>query len=240
MTPVTVGDLKVPLPPRYRESWRSPFEDHIYARLAADMTVLDVGSGRNPTVPADRRPQGTKYVGLDLSGAELRAAGTGAYDLAVVGDVRHHMPGLVSQVDVAVSWQVFEHVKPLEVALNNIYQYLKPGGSLVSVLSGGWSVFAIVNRLIPSAIGGRLVEHSMRRLGTNQPVFPAYYDRCSERSLRRMMTGWSEVTIHPLFRGATYFHFSNVLTRAYLIYENATRRAKLKNLATHYLLIGQK
>ena len=34
-----------------------------------------------------------------------------------------------------------------------------------------------VNRLLPNAVGKRLVERSMRRSESDQPVFPAYYDR---------------------------------------------------------------
>lgn len=228
------------MPPRYSAPWRSPFEDNIYARLTPGMTVLDVGSGRNPTVPVERRPHGTTYVGLDVSSEELLAAGRNAYDSVVVADVSQPIPALVGQVDLVVSWQVFEHVKPLDIALTHLYEYLRPGGCLVSLFSGAWSAFGLVNRLMPNAIGNRLVEQSMRRTGTNQPVFPAYYDCCSERLLRRTMHQWSDVAIHPLFRGATYVHFSRILTRSYLIYENAVRRAGLTNLATHYLLIARK
>lgn len=240
MTSVTEADVKVDLPPRYSTRWREPFDENVFGRLTEGIMVLDVGSGRNPTVPPHRRPLGTTYVGLDVSADELRAAGPGAYDDTFVADVAERVPALVGNVDLAVSWQVFEHVKPLDVALDNVRDYLKPGGTLVSLFSGGWSAFGVVNRLLPNAIGNLLVERSMRRMNSNQPVFPAYYDRCSEHALRSMMNEWSEVVIYPLFHGATYFHFSRILTRFYLAYENAVRRARLGNLATHYLLVARR
>lgn len=239
VTYVTEADSKVGLPPRYGTRWQQPFEDAIVKHLREDTTVLDVGSGRNPAVAPEERPAGVHYVGLDLSADELAAAGTGAYDGTVVADATTRVPHLVGTVDLVVSWQVFEHVKPLDAALNNMHAYLRPGGVLVSFFSGGLSVFGVVNRLIPHTLGTRVVEFSMRRKGTAHPVFPAYYDRCTERSLRTMTRGWSEVKIHPFFRGATYFHFSGVLTRAYLAYENSVRRARLRDLATHYLLIAR-
>jgi SAM-dependent methyltransferase len=237
---VTAADSKVALPPRYDWPWREPFDGAIQQRLANDITILDVGSGRNPAIEPGRRPPGTRYVGLDLSGAELADAGDGAYDDTVVGDATIPVPRLVETVDLAVSWQVFEHVRPLDAALENLRTYLRPGGWLVSMFSGGLAAFAVVNRMLPNAVGSRLVERSMRRKGTRYPVFPAYYDGCTARALRANMRPWSHVEIHPFFRGATYFHFSKPLSRAYLAYENGVRRAGIEDLATHYLLIAQR
>lgn len=240
MSGVAEADAKVELPPRYHTRWRDPFEDNIRTRLREGMTVLDVGSGRNPTlVPVDR-PANTTYVGLDLSSGELERAGLGTYDELVEADVTSRVPELVGRVDLAVSWQVFEHIKPLGAALDNLHAYLKPGGTLISVFSGRWSAFGIVNRLIPDAVGSRLVERSMRRQGSNQPVFPAHYDHCTYSALSKMTADWSDVELHALFRAATYFHFSRLLTRTYLAYENAVRRAGLADLATHYLLIARR
>ena len=108
------------------------------------------------------------------------------------------------------------------------------------LFSGRWSVFGVANRLIPNALGSSLVQRSMRRQETNRPVFPAYYDRCSYGALAKMTAGWSDVEIQPLFHAATYFHFSRLLARTYLAYENAVRRAGLAGLATHYLLIARR
>lgn len=240
MAVVTDIHPNVVSPPRYNYPWRRPFDENIQARLRPGMSILDIGSGQRPTLVADERPPDTRYVGLDASRDELVKAGEGAYDELVVADAATRMSALDGTIDLAVSWQVFEHVKPLEAALDNVFHYLRPGGTLVSLFSGGWSVFGVVNRALPDAIGGRLVERSMRRRDSDQPVFPAYYDGCSYRSLRRMTEQWHTVEIQPLFRAAVYFHFSEALSKAYLAYENAVHRARLKNLATHYLLVAQK
>jgi len=114
--------------------------------MVAGMTVLDVGSGRNPTVPAADRPPRTTYLGLDISSDELRMSGHGAYDGLFVADIATApIPSLAGAVDLALSWQVFEHVKQLDRAFDNIYTYLKPGGALVSLFSGKWSAFGVVN-----------------------------------------------------------------------------------------------
>jgi cyclopropane fatty-acyl-phospholipid synthase-like methyltransferase len=231
--------MTVDLPPRYREGWREQFDEIVHRQLRPRITVLDVGSGRNPTIlPADR-PADVTYVGMDLSADELRVAGQGAYDERVVADLATHVPSLVNTIDLAVSWQVLEHVKPLDVALDNVYAYLKPDGTFVALFSGSRSAFGLVNRALPNAVAKRLVKRSMRRDETT-PVFPAYYDRCHETALQVSLSKWSEVEIRALFRGASYFHFSTLLTRAYLGYENAIERADLKNWATHYLVVARR
>jgi hypothetical protein len=104
----------VVLPLRYHTRWRQPYEDQISARLRDGMTILDIGAGRHPTLDADARPPRTTYVGLDISGDEMRAAGPNAYDEMQAADITSLVPTLVDSVDLAVSWQVFEHVKAMD------------------------------------------------------------------------------------------------------------------------------
>ena len=152
------------------------------------------GSGRHPTVAPARSAPDTMYVGLDLVAEELRLAGPGAYDQLIVADLATPVEALVGTIDLAVSWQVFEHVERLDSAFANLHAYLKPGGTLVSLFSGKWSAFGVVNRLLPDSVGHRLVDRTMRRSSNLLlPVFPAYYDRCSARALRRLAAEWSEV-----------------------------------------------
>lgn len=227
---------RLDLPPRYRSRWKQPFEDEIAAALRPGMTILDIGAGRHPTLRD--RPSGTTYIGLDPSESELVAAGDEAYDETYVVDIVEPVPSLVDCVDLAVSWQVFEHVKPLDVAFDNIHSYLRSGGTLVSLFSGKWSAFGVVNQAMPNALARRVVEWAMDR--SDRPVFPAFYHRCSARQLRKMTAVWDSVEIVPMFVGATYFSFSPLLARAYLWYEEQARARNATNLATHYLLVARK
>lgn len=226
------------LPERYRADWQAPFYSEVRSRLADASHVLDIGSGRVPTVlPADR-PSGLTYVGLDLSAAELAEAGPGSYDETVVGSVADAVPELEGRFDLAVSWQVLEHVKPLPDALRNIHGYLKPGGEFVALFSGSWSAFAVVNRVLPDRIGLPLVAKLNRREQMNRPVFPAHYDKCWYSALEGMLAPWSSVSVTPLYQGARYFSFSPWAQRLYLRYEEFAMRRHLDNLATHYLLVA--
>jgi SAM-dependent methyltransferase len=196
--------------------------------------VLDVGSGSHCTFPVDRRPSSCHYVGLDLSREELSKAAIGSYDEIWECDIAHRLPQLVDRFDLAVSWQVLEHVRPLEEALENVHSYLRSGGRFVATLSGKFSAFALINQMIPRRFG--IV--AMQRLLGREPdtVFPAYYDRCWETALVSALDKWSSVEVVPFFIGATYFSFSRALWRTYLSYEEWIVRRNYSNLATHYLI----
>lgn len=227
----------VELPPRYRSEWTEPFQHVVGARLLRGITILDIGSGRNPSVPASLRPANSTYIGLDVSADELEAAEPGSYDRHVVTDVAAFDRSLEGQVDLAISWQVLEHVLALQPAFDNVYRYLRPGGAFVSLFSGSYSAYAILNRLLPDRVGEEIVGRVMRRKGTNRPVFPAHYDSCYASALIRVCAKWDEIQLVPLYRGATYFHFSSMLQRLYLAYEDAVS-SRNANLATHYLLVA--
>ncbi|HTE84240.1 MAG TPA: class I SAM-dependent methyltransferase, partial [Dehalococcoidia bacterium] len=124
------------LPSRYEEPWRGEFESRIQALLAPGMRILDVGSGARPAVPPERRPVRCHYVGLDISLRQLHMAPPGSYDELRAGDIAVRAEDLTGQFDLALSWQVLEHVRPMAEAVENVRSYLRPGGHFVAQVSG--------------------------------------------------------------------------------------------------------
>lgn len=228
------------LPERYRVPWKGRMNAPAKERLVSGVAVIDIGSGRHPAIPVDERPEGIEYVGLDLSIDELQAAGDGAYTEVVEADATVFRPELQDRFDLALSWQVLEHVSDLAAALENVRLYLKPGGLFAAMFSGSWSAFGVVNRILPDRIGARLVDRTMKRTEKNIPVFPAHYDRCSARQIKPLLETWSRAELVPQYQGAAYFAFLPPLQRMYLAYENLTERRRLENLATHYLLLAER
>jgi 2-polyprenyl-6-hydroxyphenyl methylase/3-demethylubiquinone-9 3-methyltransferase len=227
----------VSLPDRYPR-WREAVDLAISSSLRPGMAILDVGSGRLPTIPTEARPPDCRYVGLDLSAAELAKAPPGSYDESVVSDVAEFRSELVDRFDLSTSLFVFEHVRPLTTAFENINAYLKPGGSFVAYFSGTYALFAIANRILPTSIATAILEKVMRRpAGT---TFPAHYDRCWDTALREALRGWDDVRIVPLYLGATYFNFAPPLRSAYLLYEEWALRGGHRDLATHYVVHARK
>ncbi|MGH2588016.1 MAG: class I SAM-dependent methyltransferase [Dehalococcoidia bacterium] len=226
------------LPARYAEPWLDAFYERIRPSLHPGVTILDVGSGRRPSIPTAKRPAGCRYVGLDLFLSELEKAPAGSYDEMYVADVAQRLAELEGRFDLVVSWQVLEHVKPLDVAIDNLRAYLRPGGRLVAQMSGAYSLFGIVNRLVPQRLG---VWAMQRLLGRNpETVFPAYYDRCTYTGLMYALRHWRQFDILPRYNAGYYLRFWGPVYSTYLRYENWTYDRKHWNLATHYLVTAAK
>ena len=222
------------LPARYQERWEAPFEAHLNDALRPGMTILDVGAGRRPTIEPDARPVGCRYVGLDISRAELDAAPPGSYDETWVADVTQRVPDLDGRFDLILSFQVLEHVKPLDAAFENFRAYLRPGGRFIAQFSGTLSFFGLASRVVPH----RLTLWLLRRF-TDRPVdtvFPAHYHRCWDREIRHMLRPWARAEVVPRYTGAAYLARLPALQAVYLAYENWAERTGRRDLATHYLV----
>jgi len=222
------------LPARYGDVPRARFERAVALGLRPGLSILDVGSGRRPSLPTDRRPDGCRYVALDLDRIELERAPHGAYDELVVADVVQRLRDLEERFDLVAGFHVLEHVRPLVTALENLRAYLRPGGRLVAMLSGAFAAFALANRLLPDTIGKVVMDRLMDR--DPETVFHAYYDRCWYSALERSLRPWARVEIAASFQGAEYFNFALPARRAYVAYENWASRGGHLNLATHYLV----
>ena len=222
------------LPARYSAGADRSFYAYVDPLVCPGAALLDVGSGRRPSLPPSDRPDGMHYVGLDLSHDELDAAPPGSYDEVVVSDLAIRVPALVERFDLALSWQVFEHVHDLPAALENLHAYLKPGGRLSALFSARWSAFAVANTLLPNRIAAQVASRiSGRAVDT---VFPAYYDRGTASQLEEIVNHWARAEIIPAWLGAGYFHFLRPLQAAYIGYEEWARASGRRDLATHYFL----
>lgn len=225
------------LPRRYGYSMQSVFLEHVAPLLKPGMTILDVGAGRSPTIAPAYRPRDCRYVGLDISEGELRAAAPAAYDATIAHDITRPLE-TDERFDLVLSWQVLEHVKPIDAALENLRHLLRPGGTMVAQVSGSFAAFALLARVVPHRVR---VWAMARLLGHPEEIkFPTYYDHCWASALERILEGWSSATLLPYYRGAVYFGFARPLQRVYLAYESVIARRDVRNLATHYLLVARR
>lgn len=226
--------LRGHLPSRYACWWHAEYQARLEPSLRPGITILDVGAGRNPSIPPNDRPQNSKYIGLDLSQSELEKAPTGWYDHSVAADVTEHVPALENTCDLAVSYFVLEHVADLSRAFDNIRSYLVPGGRLVTIFSGAFSFFGLANRIMPQAVSSLVLRKVLRR--PVESVFPAHYDRCWANAIERSLSRWTVVEVYPLWYGAPYLQFSRTLQSIYVGYEEWARVSNHRNLAPYYMV----
>jgi SAM-dependent methyltransferase len=234
----TTAKRRFRLPPRYELEWGTEFWSYVNDALRPGVNVLDIGAGRRPTILPERRPPDVHYVGLDVSAEELEASEPGSYDEQFVANAEVLVPELVDRFDLIVAWQVLEHFRNLPAAADSFYAYARRGGWFVSVLSGRRAAFSIANRILPSAVGERVVARLMRR--PVETVFPAHYDHCTESGLYEAFSSWEEVHVYPLWRGADYFERLPGLRGLYIRYEDWAIRRGHTNLATHYAIAARK
>jgi SAM-dependent methyltransferase len=223
------------LPERYvANEWAEEFHDRVANRLRPGVHILDVGAGRTPTVHIDARPADTRYVGLDLTESELALAPPGSYDQTVTADVTTFRGELEESFDLVVCFQVLEHVRPLAGAFDNMRRYLKPGGCLVAQLSGTFSIFGLANRVVPQWAIQKMVDKILA--GHSYVTFPAYYDRCWQSGIERLLQPWSHVDVAPYYAGLGYFDSRAALRAAYIAWEEWSMTHGWDNLAPYYVV----
>jgi SAM-dependent methyltransferase len=236
--PVELADVRAGLlPARYGYRMQDVFLVTLAPLLTPGVRVLDVGAGRAPTIAAAGRPPGCRYVGLDASPEELAAAPDGSYDEVIVHDVTRPLT-IDAAFDIAISWQVLEHVESLPAALENLRNALADGGTLLAQLSGRYAAFALFARLLPHRLRAAAMARWLEQ--PQEEKFPIRYDHCTARELERLLASWSSSEIVPFYRGATYLSHLRQLQRVYLAYESALAGRDARNLATHYLIIAKR
>lgn len=215
-----------PAPGRYR-SWSSLREILLAAAGEIEGAVLDVGAGAYPTLEPSQRGSCTEYVMLDVNETELAKASPDS-GAVVVGDVTVFDPSLADRFDLVLSCHTFEHVNDVSAALLNVHRYLRPAGRLLFLCAGRWSAHAVLNRLLPEPVGALLTGRP------RDSKFPARYDRCYASALESDLSLYGSRRITPLYLGGNYW--PRPLRAMFYVYENATERFQLRNVASHYLV----
>lgn len=105
--------------------------------------VLDAGCGEASSLPL---PRGVHVVGIDRSAAAL--ARNEHLDEAILGDLEiDRLPD--AAFDVVICWNVLEHLRRPERALENLSEALRTGGLLVLGLPNLLAPKALATKLTP-------------------------------------------------------------------------------------------
>lgn len=169
--------------------------------------ILELGGGRSPALPLESLPDTVrKYTVNDISEDELAQAPDG-YERAcfdVCGDVSE----FEGRYDIIFSKMLAEHVPDGERMHKNVLSLLKPGGTAFHFMPTLYASPFIINRLLPDAIGQRILTALFKRQLQRRGKFPAYYSLCRGRTAYLMNrlkgVGYSNVDIRR-FYGHGYY-----------------------------------
>ncbi len=173
-------------------------------------TVLEIGSGANPTLPAERlRGRALRYTTNDVLASELAKAGP-AYDTLLL-DLATAPPELLPRdaFDLVFSRMVNEHVADGERYHRNIFDVLRPGGVAAHCFSTLYALPFVANRLLPERLASRLLDLFNPRDRDLQDKFPARYSWSrgpSRRMVARLSRLGYEVEEYHGYFGHPYYN----------------------------------
>jgi SAM-dependent methyltransferase len=153
-------------------------------QLRTGETVWDVGGGKNPTIPCDRKRKMALHItGLDIDAEELAAAPAGSYDAKISGDITRFRGN--GDADLIVCQALLEHLPEPDAAMAAITSILKPGGKALIFVPSRNAVFARLNLLLPQSLKRRLLFSIFPGMSRDHG-FPAYYRGCTPNELRQL------------------------------------------------------
>lgn len=170
-------------------------------------SLLEIGGGRHPLfTPEEIMQLGIRYTVNDISAAELERIPE-IYNKACF-DISATIPEQHEHHDLIFSRMVFEHVKDVEQAYQNVYQLLSKGGICINFHPTLYSPPFVLNQLLPERFSRKILAAFFKgRNDDHYPKFPAYYHWCysTEKVAQKLRgIGFKEVHIAP-FYGHSYF-----------------------------------
>lgn len=195
------------LPESFRRDGNRTFgEDVLPDFLKPDLTVVDVGGGKNPCVTLEEKKQlNISLTGIDIDRAELDLAPAGLYDRTLAGDIANLTEFPAG--DLVVCRAVLEHVRDVTGAFNNLRQLVRPGGHILIFVPSRNAWYARLSLLLPEALKRRLL-FTIEPGTEEHQGFPSYYDCCTPREFRKLAEHNQLVVEYCLpFYRSWYFSF---------------------------------
>jgi len=181
----------------------------------SELEILEAGCGRNWPLKLD----GIKYklTGVDLDQEALKSRVNEVRDLdeAIVADLRYLDLGS-RKFDVIYNSFVLEHVEKAGLVLQNLYNWLKPGGLLILKLPDLNTVFGFITKMTPFWFHVAYYKYVLRRKNAGKPGFgpyPTYYDPIVSRDGIREFCNAHRFTIEDEYGFCTYQEERDIRTQ---------------------------
>jgi len=194
-------------PGKFRVDGHQDYRDNIVPPyLKAGQVIYDVGGGKCPYLNYESKRHYKSYVvGVDISEEELNKAPAGIYDKKVCADISCFAGE--NEADLVICQSLFEHVKDVEAAITSLSGILKPGGLALIFIPSRNALYARLNRLLPQELKNKILSLVYPKM-RNMLGFPAYYDRCTPKELKRLAEKNNfSVMEEYYYYNSVYFYF---------------------------------
>jgi SAM-dependent methyltransferase len=165
-------------------------------------SLLEVGGGRAPLfTAAEVDTLGVRYTVNDIDETELARAPEHVDKQCF--DIGGIIPS--AKYDLIFSSCVFEHVRDVKRAYENVFALLNPGGIALNLHPVLYSMPFIINKLMPEVLTEKIVGSLIGK--SHHRKFPAHYSWCYATSnVTDMLAdiGFAETEIIP-FYGHNYY-----------------------------------
>lgn len=175
--------------------------------LRENSVIYDIGGGKRPYITADLKAKlkDCYVIGLDINANELKAAPSDIYDETIVADIMDYEGKMDG--DLVISLALLEHVENVEVALRGVASCLKKQGQVLLFVPSKNALFARINKILPERLK-RQILFTLFPHSQNTQGFPAYYDCCTPRDIKRIAQSMGfEVVDERHYYISSYFSF---------------------------------
>ena len=144
-------------------------------RLEGPLEILEAGCGREWPLDLDGVDYRLTGIDLDAHALESRVESVGDLHEAIVGDLTDRGAIAESRYDVIYSSFVLEHVRDAEMALDNMFRGLKPGGILLLRIPDRNSVYGWTARHTPFSVHVAYYRYFHRYADAGKPGHAPYH-----------------------------------------------------------------
>jgi SAM-dependent methyltransferase len=220
-----------------------------YATRAAELAcsaepprIVDIGAGRTtPYAAAISNPSGSvEIIGVDVLREDLEAnqilTQRIVYNVATDG-----IPPEAQGAGLITSRMVLEHIPDLDRFAEEVYSALTPGGHTIHLFAGRYSLFAILNRLLPDSISRRVL-FALRPESVEVGGFPTFYNHTHAKAAGSVFqrAGMVDVKTEVSYEVSQYFRFFFPFFVLARLWETALHHLMLKNMGSFVLLMARR
>jgi SAM-dependent methyltransferase len=202
--------------------------------------IVDIGAGKTTPYAAAISDSSIELIGIDLLHEDLDA-NQALTQRIVCNVVNDGIPREAQNAGLITSRMVLEHASDLGRFAQEIHDALAPGGDTIHLFAGRYSLFAILNRLLPETISRRAL-FALRPESVEVGGFPTFYDNTHATAAEAVFrhAGMVGVATEVSYEVSQYFRFFFPLFVLVRMWETALHRLKLKNLGSFVLLAARR